>query len=59
MADDTDKRGKQDRDRIDVNQRHERRYWAEKLGCDEDELVRAVERVGPMVEDVKRAMKRT
>lgn len=59
MTDDSGKRGSQDRIRIDVNQRHERRYWAEKFGCDEEELVRAVERVGPMVEDVKRALNRT
>ena len=59
MADDPGKRDSRDRERIDVSQRHERRYWAEKLGCAEEELVRAVERVGPMVEDVKRDLTRT
>lgn len=59
MSDDPGKRGKRDRERIDVSQRHERRYWSEKLGCGEEELVRAVKEVGPMVEDVKRALNRT
>ena len=59
MADDTKKRGAQDRARIDVSQRHERRYWSDKLGCEEEELVRAVEQVGPMADDVKRHLGRT
>ena len=41
-----------DRKRINVNEDYELRYWTEKFGVSADELKRAVERVGPMAEDV-------
>jgi len=58
MSDDTTKRGKQDRDRINIQEPHEVEYWTNRLGVSEDELRDAVERVGPMVEDVQREIKR-
>jgi len=42
MADDPSKRGKQDRDRINVDQEYEVRDWAKSLGVSEDELRNAV-----------------
>lgn len=54
MSDDPSKRGQADRDRVNVNQEHEVRYWASKWGCTEDELRAAVEAVGVMVSDVAR-----
>ena len=53
MADDTSKRGKEDRDRINVNEDYEVRDWAKSLGVSEDELRSAVAKAGPMVKDVK------
>ena len=58
MSDDTTKRGKQDRDRINIQEPHEVEYWTNRLGVSEEELRDAVERVGPMVEDVQREIKR-
>ena len=45
-----------DRKRINVNEDYELRYWTEKFGVSADELKRAVERVGPMADDVARAL---
>lgn len=59
MTDDRSRRGKQDRDRINLNEPHEVRHWAQKFGCSEDELREAVKRAGPMADDVERAIRRT
>ena len=53
MADDPNIRGQQDRQRINMNQEHEVRYWSEKLGCTADELRKIVDEVGPMAEAVE------
>ena len=53
MADDPSKRGKRDRDRINVDEQYEVRNWAKSLGVSEDELRSAVAKAGPMVKDVK------
>ena len=53
MSDDTSKVGKQDRDRIDVNEDYELRDWSIKFGVTPDELKSAVQKVGPMVKDVQ------
>jgi hypothetical protein len=44
----------QDRDRIDVSEEHECRYWTEKLGVSYQTLKRIVAEVGPLVKDVRR-----
>jgi hypothetical protein len=46
MSDDKSKPGGQDRKRINVNQDHELRDWAEKLHVTKDELKAAVKKVG-------------
>jgi hypothetical protein len=56
MADDKSKAGKPDRDRINVNEDYELRDWSRKLGVTPDSLKAAVQRVGPMAEDVAKAL---
>jgi hypothetical protein len=55
MADDPTQQA-QDRQRINVNQEHECRYWTEKFGIDADRLREVVKKVGPMVSDVEREL---
>jgi hypothetical protein len=56
MSDDSNKRGSPDRDRINVNQQHELRYWSEKFGVTPDELKQAVQDVGPTVAKVQQRL---
>lgn len=56
MADDPNKTRPQDAQRINVHQDHELRYWSEKFGVSHEQLKRVVERVGPMADDVQRAL---
>lgn len=58
MSDDLNKRGQQDRIRINVNEEHELRYWTEELGVTREELERAVKAVGVMAEDVRKHLKK-
>ena len=51
--DDLSKKGMQDRQRIDINEKWERQYWTGKLGVTEDELKKAVDQVGVMSKDVE------
>jgi hypothetical protein len=53
MADNTNIRGQQDRSRINVHEEHEVRYWTEALGITRDQLVAAVQEVGPMADAVR------
>ena len=46
MSDDLNKRGQQDRSRINMHEKHEVRYWTEALGVTREELQRAVDQVG-------------
>ena len=54
MSDSMKNRGDHDRDRIDVSQEHECRYWTNKFGVSYRELRAVVEKVGPMVKDVEK-----
>lgn len=56
MADDKSKTGKPDRDRINTSEEYELRDWSRKFGVSPEELKAAVVRVGPMAEDVARAL---
>jgi hypothetical protein len=56
MADDPSKRGRQDRQRINVNQDHELSDWSKKLGVTPEELKSLVARVGPDVDAVRDAV---
>lgn len=53
MPDNPRKRGKADRIRIAVSQRHEVRHWCAAFGITQERLREAVREVGPMVPDVK------
>jgi hypothetical protein len=52
MADDRTQRGPQDRNRINIHEDYELKYWSKRFGVSDDELVAAVDAVGPMVTDV-------
>ena len=56
MADDLKNTGKQDDQRINLNQDHEVNYWSEKFGVTPGELKEAVEKAGPMVDDVRKQL---
>ena len=56
MPDDPSITGAGDRERINVNQEHELRYWSEKFGVSPEDLKCAVEDVGPMVKDVEKEL---
>lgn len=52
MTDSPTKPRSQDAQRVNVSQEHELRYWTEKFGVSAEQLKSAVERVGPMADDV-------
>ena len=54
MPDNTHERGKPDRDRINVHEPYELRDWSKELGVTPDKLKDAVQKVGPMVKDVRK-----
>ena len=58
MADDRKERRRPERQRINLAQRYEARYWSEKFGVSEEELTRTVERIGPLAEEVERYLRK-
>lgn len=56
MADDPDKRGPQDRSRINIHETHELRYWSEKFGVSPEQLKAAVAKVGVMADAVAKEL---
>ncbi len=56
MPDDITRRQPEDPQRININQDWELEYWSKRLGCTKAELIAAVQKVGPMVEDVKKEL---
>jgi hypothetical protein len=54
MADDLQNRGAADRNRINVHEAHEVKYWAKALDVTEEQLKAAVAKVGVMAADVRR-----
>jgi hypothetical protein len=58
MPDDRTKKGKQDRDRIALNEKHEVAYAAKSMGTTEANVRAAVKAVGPMRKDVAKAVKK-
>jgi len=46
MSDDLNKKGFQDRSRINMNEDHEVAYWTEKFGVTKEELQKAIDRTG-------------
>lgn len=58
MSDDKDKAGKPDRDRINIHESYELRDWAKHYGVSQDEVKKAVSKVGVMVKDVDKILKK-
>jgi hypothetical protein len=56
--DNTQNVGSPDRDRINVNEDYEVRYWSEKFGISADELKDAVKSAGTSVKDVEAYLKK-
>ena len=56
MADDKSNVGGEDRKRINPDEDYEVQYWSEKFGVSREELKNTVERVGPMSDDVAKAL---
>lgn len=54
MSDNPSIRGDGDRQRINVDQEYEVKYWTRKLGISADELRAAVKQVGPTASAVER-----
>ncbi|MDB5924884.1 MAG: hypothetical protein JWN13_3820 [Betaproteobacteria bacterium] len=53
MSDERRNKGQQDRNRIDVHEDYELRYWTKELGVSPDELKSAVQKVGPSAKAVR------
>lgn len=51
--DNLNKRNSPDSKRVNINEKHEMRYWTEALGCSEAELENAVKKVGTSAESVR------
>jgi hypothetical protein len=58
MVDDKNKTGKADSDRINVDEEYELRDWSKKLHVTPEQLTAAVAAVGPIVENVRRYLKK-
>ena len=58
MADNLQDRGAQDRARVNINEEHEVRYWTEKFGVSEEDLIQAVSVVGVSADEVERYLKK-
>jgi hypothetical protein len=56
MADDTSKRDYRARDRINVHEEYELRYWTKELGVTPEKLKETVEKVGVMAINVRKAL---
>lgn len=58
MSDDKTKTGGADRKRVSLEQDYERRDWAQRFGVSEERLAEAVQKVGPMADDVEAELRR-
>lgn len=58
MSDDTSKRGPADRQRVNVDEDYEVRYWTDKWDVSEERLRQAVAAVGVMASDVEAWLRR-
>lgn len=56
MVDDLKDRGAQDRSRVNINEKHEVRYWTAKWGVTKQQLMAAVQKVGVSVAAVAKQL---
>lgn len=54
MTDDKNKTGSPDRDRINVSEDYELKYWTKTLGVTAEQLREAIKAVGPTADAVRR-----
>lgn len=47
MSDNKAETGPQDRTRVNTSEDYEVRYWTQKFGCSKEQLLQAVQSVGP------------
>ncbi|MDW0170662.1 MAG: DUF3606 domain-containing protein [Nitrososphaeraceae archaeon] len=58
ISDDLNKKGFQDRSRINMNEDHEVNYWTEKFGVTKDELQSAIDIAGSnLASDAEKQLK--
>lgn len=57
MSDDLNKKGQQDRSRINMNEDHEVDYWTEKFNVTREELQKAVDQAGNSADDVAQVLR--
>ena len=57
MSDDLNKKGPQDRSRINMNEDHEVDYWTEKFNVSREELQRTVEQAGNSADAVAQVLR--
>ena len=58
MSDSKQETGKQDRIRISSSEDYEVKDWSDKFGCSKEVLLQAIEKVGPMADDVENEVAR-
>lgn len=58
MSDNKNERGPRDSKRININEDYEVSYWTKTLGISKSELESIVKRVGVMVDDVRKAIRK-
>ena len=58
MPDDTNKTGSADRERINIHEDYEVEYWTKKWGVTPTQLRDCVKKVGVMVVDVKKCLRK-
>jgi hypothetical protein len=58
MPDDPTKKKPQDSSRVNVHENYEVEYWTKKFGVSPQQLKDAVKKVGPMVKDVQKELKK-
>ena len=56
MPDNKSKVGKQDRERVNINEYYELRDWSKKFGVSREELKKAVQKVGTSAEAVRKQL---
>lgn len=57
VGDDKSNRGSPDRDRINLSQEHEVRYWSEKFAVSAEQLKEAVRQAGPTGDAVEKQLR--
>lgn len=56
MPDDPTKRRPQDSSRVNIHEPYEVEYWTKHFGVTKEQLKQCVQKVGPMVHDVKKCL---